>query len=200
MAVQRATERQQEIRKLFKDYKWFYQVFGGGLLVLIGILVGSLLFVGDAGYGTNLYTELISIAVTVAIVDRLSQRRATEQLQKRLIREAGGRVNDMAVSAVRWLRAEGWLLKNTNLIRANLQGAYLQRANLQRANLKSAKFDEKTTLPDAVWNHETKAFEGQWMPETDIERFTNPEHPDFWRPEPNERGWLTWWARDGSDE
>ncbi len=34
MAVQEATDRQQEIRQLFKEYKFFYQILGGGVLVL----------------------------------------------------------------------------------------------------------------------------------------------------------------------
>jgi uncharacterized protein YjbI with pentapeptide repeats len=82
-------------------------------------------------------------------------------------------------------------LKGTNLQKANLQGADLQRANLQEADLQSANlqgtllhganlkgtnmydanFDENTVLPDRT----------KWHSRTDISRFTDPEHPDFWR-------------------
>ncbi len=271
-----AVEQRETIRQFFKDYRLFYQALGGIVIMLIGVLIGSLMFVGDTGYGTNLYTELVSIFVTVAIVDRLNLWRTVEQLKKRLIREAGSRANDTAVSAVDWLHSEGWLigkdgllkeadLENANLegalldganlegalldganlqdaklrganlqgaalleaklqgaglynvnlqdakllvanlqgailgeanlegaklsyanlqdaklLAANLQGAKLVKANLQGANLRDANlegaiiykapFDEITVLPDG----------SKWTPETDMERFTNPEHPNFW--------------------
>jgi len=64
-------------------------------------------------------------------------------------------------------------LQGANLWGANLQGAVLIGANLQGARLGRATFDENTTLPD-----DTK-----WMPDTDMARFTDPDHPDFWRPD-----------------
>lgn len=42
-------------------------------------------------------------------------------------------------------------------------------ANLQGANLLAAWFDEDTVLPDGT----------KWVPDTDMERFTDPDHPDF---------------------
>jgi hypothetical protein len=62
-------------------------------------------------------------------------------------------------------------LQAAQLAEANLQGAELWGANLQEADLSGAKFYESTILPD----------ETQWTPETDMHRFTDPEHPDFWR-------------------
>jgi hypothetical protein len=83
-------------------------------------------------------------------------------------------------------------LRGAYLIGANLQGAYLIKtdlkgADLKRANLKdaslsgadlygarwlsSAIFNQNTTLPDST----------KWTFDTDIDRFTNSEHPDFWR-------------------
>ncbi|MCI0712694.1 MAG: pentapeptide repeat-containing protein [Chloroflexi bacterium] len=56
---------------------------------------------------------------------------------------------------------------------ANLQGADLFYANLQKADLKGVEFDEKTTLPDVT----------NWSPVVDMEKFTNPDHPDFWKPD-----------------
>lgn len=62
-------------------------------------------------------------------------------------------------------------LEGANLSSANLRGANLMEANLRGAILGEAKFNENTTLPD-----DTK-----WIPATDLARFTDPEHPDFWR-------------------
>ncbi len=79
------------------------------------------------------------------------------------------------------VKLAGANLQGANLRNANLQGADLWEANLQGADLYHTQFDENTILPDAVWNNETGAPEGNWTPDTDMERFTNPEHPDFWR-------------------
>jgi len=77
-----------------------------------------------------------------------------------------------------WL--EGAYLRYANLQGAELRQAQMQGANLTGANLKSvviadkkysARFDENTVLPDGT----------HWTPATDMARFTNPNHPDFWR-------------------
>jgi hypothetical protein len=82
---------------------------------------------------------------------------------------------------------EGANLHNANLQRAYLASAHLEGANLRGANLQmvlwpDAEFDEDTTLPDGT----------KWMPGTDMDRFTDPDHPDFWRssvpPSPAYRG------------
>jgi uncharacterized protein YjbI with pentapeptide repeats len=64
-------------------------------------------------------------------------------------------------------------LSGANLRRACLNGAYLAAANLSEANLRHAKFNEYTTLPDGT----------KRTPDTDMARFTNPDHPEFWQPE-----------------
>ena len=63
-------------------------------------------------------------------------------------------------------------LSEANLRRAYLNGTYLAAAYLNGANLRHAKFNEYTTLPD-----DTK-----WSSNTDMARFTDPDHPEFWRP------------------
>jgi uncharacterized protein YjbI with pentapeptide repeats len=79
-------------------------------------------------------------------------------------------------------------LFHADLARANLQRAYLGEANLQKvnleradlrgadlweANLQEANLSQDTTLPDGT----------NWTPDTDMARFTDPKHPDFWRPD-----------------
>jgi hypothetical protein len=94
---------------------------------------------------------------------------------------------------------QGAALKEANLqgaalMGANLQGAYLwdadmqsanftsvilRGANLQNANLcyvadiQTAFFDDDTTLPNG----------DQWHEGYDLDRFTDPNHPNFWEPE-----------------
>lgn len=95
-------------------------------------------------------------------------------------------------------------LQRANLICSNLQQADLSGSNLQQANLdcvnlreaigiQTAKYDEKTVLPDSVTivdryglpklENGEMIYSGCWTLETDMTRYTNPEHPDFWEPE-----------------
>ena len=79
-------------------------------------------------------------------------------------------------------------LKRANLWNANLTGVYLKRANLEgadlresnleganlgRANLEGSDFNDLILLPDGT----------KWAPDTDMKRFTDPNHPDFWQSE-----------------
>ncbi|MEM6282264.1 MAG: pentapeptide repeat-containing protein [Chloroflexota bacterium] len=76
----------------------------------------------------------------------------------------------------------GASLENVNFYNAVLQGASFEQAvlidaNLEGANLENATMDHRTILPDYKL----------WTPNTDMTRYTNPDHPDFWQPE---------WVRD----
>lgn len=62
-------------------------------------------------------------------------------------------------------------LGGATLAGVNLKGASLRYANLQGSNLTSVHLDENTTLPN----------ESVWTPDTDLHRFTDPNHPQFWR-------------------
>lgn len=70
------------------------------------------------------------------------------------------------------------LLKGADLREACLRGADLRGANLNDANLAGAKLDERilmdaeTILPDCTY----------WSVSADLSRYTDPQHPDFWRP------------------
>lgn len=68
-------------------------------------------------------------------------------------------------------------LQGANLEGATLSGATLAGANLNDANLRGVHFDSETTfdaetiLPDCTY----------WERGTDMRRFTDPHHPQFWR-------------------
>lgn len=90
---------------------------------------------------------------------------------------------------------QGAFLSGANLQDAILGGTKLQGADLEDANLQDvvlviemvywdnvqrksetretleAEFDETTILPDGT----------NWISDTNMERFTDPKHPDFWR-------------------
>ncbi len=236
--------REQEIRQIWKDYRFFYQVFGGLVLVGIGIAIGGVLFAADSfGYSMNVYMNVLSVLVTVFVIDLLNrrrdERRDLRQLQEQLVRDASSLSNDVALNAIHQLRKRNWLRRQSGILKgvdlgganlqsaylplANLAGASLARANLQGANLASADLqgaslwnanleganlemanlggvnmehtglhkaslananlagailvgailDEATILPDRTY----------WMSETDLKRFTDPKHPNFWRSE-----------------
>jgi uncharacterized protein YhdP len=92
-------------------------------------------------------------------------------LQKANLSTASLRGADMQKADLRMTN-----LRMTNLQGANLSLVILKRANLRGANLQGAimsdaKLDESTILPDGT----------KWIPGTDLARFTNPDHPNFWR-------------------
>jgi hypothetical protein len=69
-------------------------------------------------------------------------------------------------------------LQNADLTGADLKGAILAGTNLEgailrQANLQGVDYNPHTTLPDGA----------KWTSDTDMARFTDPDHPDFWRPD-----------------
>lgn len=300
MTIPGSEERQRELERIKQDYPRSYWIIAGLGLVGLGVLIGFALFADTEGYATNLFTEVLSILITVLILDIRAEMLADRQLKAQLIREMGSRDNGIALRAVEELGARGWLtdgsLQNANLRDANLQDANLSEANLQRANLHmtnlmradlsnadlmeanlseanlsgaelnnttlkraqlntidlresgmtnislqngnlycanlkgvilllvdlqgaflgnvdmqeayiglvnlqgawlsgvnlqgaifhESKFDTKTILPDGSPYNPAQGIE-------QLERFTNPDHPDFWRPEP---GSVRWYPAD----
>jgi hypothetical protein len=82
-------------------------------------------------------------------------------------------------------------LAGANLINADLSGCSLYNANLENALIFQASFDNDTLLPDGNY----------WTTNTDINRYTNPEHPDFWQPSWGKgykypENWRPNWAKD----
>lgn len=96
--------------------------------------------------------ELLSIAITVLIIDTLNKRRSTLERKSELKLQMSSTDNSFAVEAARLLRLKGWLrdgtLKYVRLEGANLARADLGSANLMKADLKNANLHE-TTLQEA---------------------------------------------------
>ena len=127
-----------EIQAIWEQYQ--------GLYVIGGVLIGLLLF-PFLELLIGLVPEAIGIGFTVFFLDRIYQRRETEALKKRLVREVSSRANNTAVSAVDWMRHEGWLtgddglLKEAKLWYANLKEANLRDANLENVDLYSSNLE-----------------------------------------------------------
>jgi len=65
-------------------------------------------------------------------------------------------------------------LRGANFTGANLSGACLE-LRFDEKPFSAAKFDGATILPDGT----------NWSAETDLRRFTNPDHAEFWACNPN---------------
>ena len=176
-------DRWEEIQQIHHDNHSLYQMLGGVLLVAIGLVIGNILFSGDEGYATNLFTEALSLGATVFVLNLLAKQREERTLKKRLIQQLGSSFNIIALTALEELWSRGWLqdgsLRGVDLSRADLRGADLGKANLTGVQFFSRRyghvhFDEHTRLPDETFWQEDN-------PITDIERYTNPDHPEYWQ-------------------
>ena len=164
------------------------------------------------GMSTEMSGALIATIIFGLAIGYLENRDAKDELQReytraRLIYDMGSLENTDTLHAVERLRAQGWLsnrsLKDKLFIRANLRDANLEAAylrgssfenatltgadlsntnllgtiftgaDLTDARLEGASYDDKTVLPDGTY----------WSPDTDMARFTDPAHPDYWRSE-----------------
>ncbi|MEL6407170.1 MAG: pentapeptide repeat-containing protein [Chloroflexota bacterium] len=89
--------------------------------------------------------ELLSIAITVLVIESLNSRRSIRERKEELIFQMAGDEPLHTKEAARMLRHKGWLedgsLQGAGLRSANLEGASLRNANLERANLESASLE-----------------------------------------------------------
>lgn len=101
-------QRWQLIRRTQIDYDDFYKFSGAIILVLMGIWLGMHFVKDSEGYFTNLYTEGLSIILTVLVIERLNRNRATQERKLALFRQAKSRLNDVAVEALDQIQHAGW--------------------------------------------------------------------------------------------
>ncbi|MEL6406935.1 MAG: pentapeptide repeat-containing protein [Chloroflexota bacterium] len=126
--------------------------------------------------------------ITVAVLERLNARRQDKQELTRLKALLGSNEAVVTKIAISELRARGWLrdgsLRDASLFRANLSSSDLEEADLSGANLGKANLSgadlRKANLAHANLNNATLPDGTIWTPITDMTRFTDPAHPDFW--------------------
>lgn|GEM_PF-2604064 len=75
-------------------------------------------------------------------------------------------------------------LTNAILNQANLSGVNLQNTGLRHASLIGTTFTEGTQLPDST--EENPIF---WTHDTDMTKYTDPNHPNFWEPDYSKTLW-----------
>lgn len=118
-------------------------------------------FVHD--FYANASTSLISISLTVLLIDKVNTQTSISEQRERLIREMGSSDRAFAVRAAREINAHGWLKDGTlcgadftlaNLEGAELRGADLRDARLKDSNLKSTDLRE-TKLNGVIFDEST---------------------------------------------
>lgn len=67
-------------------------------------------------------------------------------------------------------------LSDVQFRNVNLKETNLREADLEGADLQNGRFSKKTTLPDG----------NGWTRDVDMARFTDHDHPEFWRSEDEE--------------
>ncbi len=124
---------------------WTLLMFSILLLITLAITEKDIQVI-SIDLSTNLVAEIMGIALTVLVIDRLSRKRddreSQDKLKSQLMRDLGGTQNQFSIKAARDMSAHGWLhdgsLDNYNLFEANLEQAPLMSASLIGADLSSA--------------------------------------------------------------
>jgi len=148
MAVE-TSQREREIHNIWKNYKFFYQISGSILLIILATLIGRSLFPNDEGYWSNVYMTALGVLITILVLDRLAEQREEQReikaLKQQLLRDVRSTSNEVAKNGVHQMREHGWLegkdglLRGVDLHHSNLQGANFVDANLEGANFWLAK-------------------------------------------------------------
>lgn len=80
---------------------------------------------------------------------------------------------NLSRAQLRFANMEGVYLGDANLTGASLLDANLKNASLEDVYWGYARMDESTVLPDG----------SKWRKDSDMARFTDPTHENFWQPE-----------------
>ncbi|MEM7128612.1 MAG: pentapeptide repeat-containing protein [Chloroflexota bacterium] len=130
-----------------------------GIVGLIGIFIifqDEALFAGQLWKALkDLAPEMVGLAFTVVVIDKLNQMRIEQQRKQELIEQLYSPVRDIAVEALRLVRKkDGWWDEidtksfqgvqwaGADLENANLEGAYFAQADLEGAVLMGAKLQK----------------------------------------------------------
>lgn len=143
------------VRETLPSHNLIREILVGLTIVMLAGALGLFISSDRASYLTNLWTEGVSIAVTIFILDRLArnreEKRTAETLRSQLLNMIGSSVHQDCLRAVEQLDRLGWLrdgtMRDQSLDFAQLQNAQLTGANFERStfvnsDLKNAKLQE----------------------------------------------------------
>ena len=158
-------ERSKDIRK---DYPWFYPMILGAFLVVAGIVIGGFLFGSDnpvsngnmLSYVTNLWTEFISIGITIFVIDRLYRNREEKERAKREDQADRTRVSialtssnkDIQQSAFDEALVRGFLIGEESLLS---QSRFI---GVDFSHLSLSSFPVDYQIGDSLWTPLVSAF------------------------------------------
>lgn len=151
--------REQEIRI---DPK-IYELVAGFILIMSGVVISAAFISRDNSLNFNLYTHVVSVFLTIFVLNTLAERREERRrvadLKARLLREARSKVNDIAVKAIEEIRANGWLEGEQGLLKgADLSGTDLHLVDAEYVNFNEANLS-KSNFSYAIleWGHFSSA-------------------------------------------
>ena len=137
-------QKEQNIKEIHIKNQLVYQVSLAAIGILILTWIGSKILLEDTGYLTNIYTEALSILVTVGVIGFYTRYQSIQREKRSLILQMGSPNNAFAVEAARILRMQGWGWNTDSSLErqlfpfANLEGAYLGWCNLYGAQMEGA--------------------------------------------------------------
>ena len=142
----RITKPFKVVGKFVADRFTIYRV--AFLLTIIAIAIWYFSQVTLDELWPNIIPELLSISITIFIIDTLYSRRSDDERKQILIKQLGSKNNAVATEALKELDARGWLsdgtLEGAFLLLANLDGNSLTGADLRRVSLSSASLRNTT--------------------------------------------------------
>ncbi|KAA3642804.1 MAG: pentapeptide repeat-containing protein [Chloroflexi bacterium] len=135
--------------------------YAGWSILFIGLSSISFYFYPDKwlfsdfiyAFYANVSTELISIGITILIIDQLYKNQDEKELKTRLIWDMGSMDQAHSLRAIKELKFRNWLYDGTlenqdftlaNLEDAEVENAKLKEANFTKANLVKANFQNAT--------------------------------------------------------
>jgi|GEM_PF-4451060 len=129
------------------------------LVLIAGIICGAWLFgtenslISNApliAYGNNIFSDMLTMIVTIAALNWLSERRMTKHLRLHLQAQVQSKNNLTALDAINQMQLRDWLnrtdspLNNIEAHNANWSGATLWNANLRNAQIQDADLQNVT--------------------------------------------------------
>jgi hypothetical protein len=147
-----------QLSAIIQRFAAWLTIGSGGLILLLIVVPGMIVNnlnnnLGSFSLGglladayNNMIWEILGVAFTVLIIDKLYQTQQERQEKKELILRLQSRDSRMVAEAANVLRTRGWLaagaLCRTNLNKARLRGLNLRLADFSEADLKETSLDE----------------------------------------------------------